>query len=133
MKITQISVFLDNRAGRLAEMTQILENNHINIRALYVADTTDYGILRMIVDDPEKTRQVLRENGFTAKATEVLEVRMEDVPGGLHEIVETISAKDIAIEYLYAFTGKDNKDKASVVMKVSDNDTVAELLKDLAK
>ena len=105
MKITQISVFLDNRAGRLAEMTQILENNHINIRALYVADTTDYGILRMIVDDPEKTRQVLRENGFTAKATEVLEVRMEDVPGGLHEIVETISAKDIAIEYLYAFTG----------------------------
>ena len=133
MKITQISVFLDNRAGRLAEMTQILENNHINIRALYVADTTDYGILRMIVDDPEKTRQVLRENGFTAKATEVLEVRMEDVPGGLHEIVETISAKDIAIEYLYAFTGKDNKDKASVVMKVSDNDTVAELFKDLAK
>lgn len=128
MKVTQVSVFLDNRPGRLASMTKILGENHINIQALYVADTTDYGILRMIVDDPDKAKNVLKEAGFTAKRTEVLAVKMSDIPGGLHNVVTVLSDNGIDIEYIYAYTGRGDEEQASVVMKVSDVEKAVELL-----
>ncbi len=128
MKLTQVSVFLDNRKGRMMDMTKVLADNNIDIKALYVADTADYGILRMIVDDSDKAKKVLKDAGFTTKRTEVLAVPIEDVPGGLHEIVKIISENDISIEYIYAFTGRENDSKASVVMKLSDLDAAEALL-----
>ncbi|MGI6031103.1 MAG: ACT domain-containing protein [Eubacteriales bacterium] len=128
MKVTQVSVFLDNKPGRLASMTRILGENHINIKALYVADTTDYGILRMIVDEPDRAKEVLKAAGFTAKRTQVMAVQLEDIPGGLHDVVTLLSNNDIDIEYLYAFTGRGEEEKASVVMKLSDVDKAEQLL-----
>lgn len=128
MKVTQVSVFLDNRPGRLADMTEILGREHINICALYVADTTDYGILRMIVDEPDRAKQVLKDAGFTAKRTEVLAVQMNDIPGGLHEIVKKLSENNVSLEYVYAYTGRGDDEKASVVLKVDDPDKAEQVL-----
>ena len=128
MKVTQVSVFLDNRPGRLADMTEILGREHINICALYVADTTDYGILRMIVDEPDRAKQVLKDAGFTAKRTEVLAVQMSDIPGGLHEIVKKLSENNVSLEYVYAYTGRGDDEKASVVLKVDEPDKAEQVL-----
>ena len=87
MKVEQISVFLENRAGRLGEVTRVLSEAGINIRALSLADTSDFGILRLIVTDHEKAKQVLKENGFTVGRTNVVAAEMEDQPGGLHSVI----------------------------------------------
>lgn len=103
MKVEQISVFLENKSGRLADVAGVLAGVGINIRALSLADTTDFGILRLIVNDTEKAKVVLKENGFTVGKTEVLAIEVTDRPGGLAEILNVMKAEGINVEYMYAF------------------------------
>ncbi|MGE5379543.1 MAG: ACT domain-containing protein [Methylocystaceae bacterium] len=117
--VKQISVFLENKAGRLGKVTQVLGENKINIRALSIADTSDFGILRLIVNDPDRAYQVLKSNGFTVSSTEVLAVQVPDTPGGLAEVLTIMGEGNINIEYLYAFIGTTSKD-ALVMFKVAD-------------
>jgi hypothetical protein len=106
MNVEQISIFLENKSGRLAEVTGVLSEAGINIRALSLADTTDFGILRLIVNDTEKARQVLRDNGFTVEKTRVVAIEVPDKPGGLATILDTIKDEGINVEYMYAFVQK---------------------------
>ncbi|MFH0783957.1 MAG: ACT domain-containing protein [Pseudomonadota bacterium] len=106
MLVEQIAVFLENKSGRLAEITAILAENAINIRALSVADTADFGILRLIVDKVEQAKAVLRENGFTVGKTQVLAVEVEDKTGGLANVLKCLTEAAINVEYMYAFVNK---------------------------
>lgn len=115
----QISVFLENKSGRLAHVTKVLGDAGINIRALSIADTSDFGILRLIVNDPVKAYKILKEEGFTASETEVIAVRMPDSPGGLAKVLDQMSEENLNIEYLYAFLGMSGNE-ALVVFKVED-------------
>jgi hypothetical protein len=117
--VQQISVFLENKEGRLAEVTEKLSENQINIRALSIADTTDFGILRLIVDQPEKAFSILKKAGFVASITDVIAVSMSDKPGGLAKVLKLLSQKKINIEYLYAFVTHDDH-RALVVFRVED-------------
>jgi hypothetical protein len=101
----QISVFLENKAGRLSHVTRVLGEAGINIRALSIADTSDFGILRIIVSDPEKAYRILKEANFTVSETEVIAVQVPDSPGGLATVLEQMSDANLNIEYLYAFFG----------------------------
>jgi hypothetical protein len=103
MKAEQISIFIENKSGRLAEITRILGDAGINIRALSLADTSDFGILRLIVNDREKAKTVLKEKGFTVSKTEVVAVEVPDRPGGLSEILQVLDSQGINVEYMYAF------------------------------
>ncbi len=102
MKVEQISVFIENKSGRLAEIARILGEAGINIRALSLADTSDFGILRLIVNDREKAKTVLKENGFTVSKTEVVAVEVPDRPGGLYQILKKLESDAINVEYMYA-------------------------------
>jgi len=115
----QISVFLENKAGRLAHVTRVLGDAGINIRALSIADTSDFGILRVIVNDPDKAYRILREAEFTVSETEVIAVQVPDSPGGLASVLEQMSEENLNIEYLYAFIGSSGND-ALVIFKVED-------------
>lgn len=106
MKVEQITIFLENESGRLAEVATVLSEAGVNIRALSLADSTDFGILRLIVDDREKAKQVLKEHGFTVDKTEVIGVEVPDRPGGLAEILNLVKANAINVEYMYAFVQK---------------------------
>jgi len=106
MKVEQIAIFLENRSGRLAEITGILAEKGINIRAMSLADTSDFGILRLIVNDTENARKVLKEKGFTVGTTSVVVVEVQDKPGGLANVLQIIKKADLNIEYMYAFTQK---------------------------
>jgi hypothetical protein len=106
MKVEQISIFLENKSGRLADVAGVLAGGGINIRALSLADTTDFGILRLIVNDTEKAKQILKENGFTVGKTEVIAVEVSDRPGGLAEILNIMRDNSINVEYMYAFVQK---------------------------
>jgi hypothetical protein len=119
MGIKQISVFVENSSGRLAEITAVLAEAGINLRALTIADTADFGILRIIADDPEKALLVLHEKKYTARATEVIGVELEDVPGALAKVLKVFSETGVNIEYLYASLGQSNGN-AVVVFKVQD-------------
>lgn len=101
--VEQISVFLENKAGRLAEVTRILSEAQINIRALSLADTSDFGILRLIVNDNEKAKRELKAQGFTVGKTDVLAVEVSDQPGGLHYILKILQKAGVNVEYMYAF------------------------------
>ncbi|MDD2310196.1 MAG: ACT domain-containing protein [Desulfuromonadaceae bacterium] len=103
MKVEQISIFIENKSGRLAEITRILGEAEINIRALSLADTSDFGILRLIVNDGAKATTVLKEAGFTVSKTEVVAVEVPDRPGGLSAILQTLDRETINVEYMYAF------------------------------
>lgn len=115
----QISVFLENKAGRLSSVTRVLGEAGINIRALSIADTSDFGILRIIVNDPERAYKILKEAGFTVSETEVIAVKVSDTPGGLAAVLEQMSDQNLNIEYLYAFLGTSGDD-ALVIFKVED-------------
>ncbi len=115
----QLSVFLENKAGRLSSVTRTLGEAAINIRALSIADTSDFGILRIIVNDPERAYKILKEAGFTVSETEVIAVRVQDSPGGLASVLEQMSEANLNIEYLYAFLGTSEND-ALVIFKVED-------------
>ncbi len=119
MLVNQISVFLENKSGRLAEVTKTLREKKIDIRALYIADTTEYGILRMIVDQPDQAQKVLSDNGFTVSSTNVIAIAIPDKPGTLDDALETLSDADISVDYLYAFVGRLSTD-AIVIIRVED-------------
>lgn len=128
MIIKQISIFVENKPGRLAEITEIIAKNDINIRALSVADTTHFGILRIIVDDPEMVQRVLKEAGLTVSITSVITAAINDRPGGLAEVLKLFAAHDIQIEYMYAFIAK-SENEAYVVMRIENEDEAVKLLK----
>ena len=120
MKVEQLSIFLENKAGRLAEVTQTLKEAGINIRALSLADTSDFGILRLIVDDTAKAEAVLKKGGFTVGRTFVVGVVVDDNPGGLNAILEILSAYDVNVEYMYAFLGGKDVSHAYMIFRVED-------------
>lgn len=129
MKTNQISVFMENKNGRLAEITKLLAAKNISLRAVTIADTADFGILRLIVKNPDYARDVLLEAGFTAKETKVLAVAMEDEPGSLAKVMELFEENTVNIEYLYSImAGKGGM--ADVVFKVEDLDRGEKLLKE---
>ncbi|NCP78424.1 MAG: ACT domain-containing protein [Desulfuromonadales bacterium] len=103
MKVEQISIFIENKSGRLAEVTGILGKSGVNIRALSLADTSDFGILRLIVDAPAKALEILRNHSFTVNKTEVVGVEVNDRPGGLAEILSILDKNSVNVEYMYAF------------------------------
>lgn len=127
MLIKQISVFLENKSGRLAEVTRILSENNIDIRALSIADTTDFGILRLIVNKPEEAEKQLKQNGFMVSCTNVIAIALADKPGGLSYVLDILEKESIPIEYMYAFVGK-LANKAFDVFKVENNDKALEVL-----
>ena len=129
MAVTQISVFLENRSGRLAELTEVLAEASINIRALSVAETVDYGVLRLIVDNPVLACEHLRQAGFTVTETQVLALEIPDRPGGLAGAIRLLSNAGINVEYIYAFVGK-AKDNALVVLRLEEIERAAKLLKE---
>ncbi|MBM7581516.1 hypothetical protein JOD02_000339 [Caldicoprobacter guelmensis] len=126
--MTQISVFLENKKGKLAEVTKVLAEHNIDMCAISIADTTNFGILRIIVDNPEKALEVLREAGYTVNTTEVLAVEVPDRPGGLHRVLEILSKGDISVEYLYSFVRRP-AERALILFKVDDLKTAKEILK----
>ena len=126
MKVRQLSIFLENRSGRLAEVTEILGAAAINIRALSLADTSDFGILRVIVDDPDKALRILEENGFTVAGTDVLAVEVEDKPGGLARVLKVLNAREINVEYMYAFMEK-LTDHALLIFRIEDIEGAIEI------
>lgn len=128
MGVEQISVFMENRKGRLAEMTRILGDNGVNMRALFVADTADYGIARIIVDQPEKAIEVLKLNGYTVNKTEVLAVEIPDEPGGLAQILGPLTEADLNVEYLYCFA-EPGRDKAIGILRIEEMGKAAEVLR----
>jgi hypothetical protein len=128
MKIKQISVFLENKSGRLAAVTQLLTEQVINIRALSIADTSDFGILRLIVDQPDTAYKALKEAGYTVSLTEVLGVEMPDRPGGLNSVLSVMEQEGINIEYLYAFIGRAGKG-AIVIFRVEELDKAMAIMK----
>lgn len=103
MGVRQLSVFLENKAGRLSEVTGILADAKINIRALSLADTSDFGVLRLIVDHGDKAMEALKFNGFSVGITDVVAVQVDDQPGGLHKILNLLHGVGINVEYMYAF------------------------------
>src|SRR5512136_2213718 len=102
-EIKQISLFVENRPGRMAKVAKTLFDAGVNIRALTIAEAGDFGVIRMVVDDPEKGYQVLKDNAFTVSTTEVLAVEMKDTPGGLYEIVSSLGMNNVNVDYAYAF------------------------------
>ena len=129
MQVEQISVFLENRAGRLAEITRVLGEAGVSIRALSLADTSDFGILRLIVNDNDKAKAALKEHGFTVAITNVVAVEVEDRPGGLNHILEILSKDDINVEYMYAFVQHTGED-AVIIFRFDDIDSAVKILID---
>ncbi len=127
MKLEQISIFLENRSGRLAEITGVLAGASVNIRALTLADTADFGILRLIVNAPDKAMQVLKENGFTVAKTEMVALEVPDRPGGLAGILGILQIAGINVEYMYAFVQK-REDNAIVIFRFDDADKATQAL-----
>ncbi|HEX3030716.1 MAG TPA: ACT domain-containing protein [Bacillota bacterium] len=127
MRVKQISLFLENKSGRLLKVMQTLSEKNINIRALSIADTTDFGILRLIVNEPDLATKILKEQGFTVSATDVIAVEVDDEPGGLARALGALEDSGINIEYVYAFVEK-STDKALVVFRVEDIDRAIEVL-----
>ncbi len=121
MKITQISVCLENMKGRLWKALNVLSNAGVNIRALSIADTSEFGILRMIVPEPDLAEEKLAENNFVVKVNEVIAVEVSDEPGGLDAVLGLLNNADVNVEYLYAFVEK-KTNKAIVVIRTEDLD-----------
>lgn len=127
MKIKQLSIFLQNRMGSLSKPLEVLSENDINIRAMCMADTSEFGILRLVVDNPIKGKEVLEENNFLVKITEIIGVEMNDTPGGLTNVLKIIKENNIDLEYLYAFT-HDKADKAILLLHTDDIDNLIDVL-----
>ena len=127
MKITQISVFLENRKGRLCDVCTLLGENGINIRALTVAETESFGVLRIVVDKPETAVAILKKNSFVANVTDVVAVEVKDQPGGLAAILKVLSENDVNIEYMYGFVEK-YSENALLVFRFEDADLAQKIL-----
>ncbi|MDD2365412.1 MAG: amino acid-binding protein [Desulfuromonadaceae bacterium] len=127
MKVEQISIFIENKSGRLAEITRVLGEACVNIRALSLADTSDFGILRLIVNDGEKASSVLKEKGFTVNMTEVVAVEVPDCPGGLSSILKTLDGAEINVEYMYAFVERSGGN-AVIIFRFDETDKAIKVL-----
>lgn len=123
----QISIFVENQTGRLTSVTGLLADNNINLEALNIAETSDYGILRVIVDDDKKAENILKENSFICSITPVIEAGVPNVPGGLNKLLQKLSDADIGIEYMYSFFSGDNNE-AKMIIKVNDNEKAEKVL-----
>ncbi|MCU0587019.1 MAG: ACT domain-containing protein [Syntrophobacteraceae bacterium] len=128
MRVEQISVFLENKAGRLAEVARILSDAGINIRALSLADTSDFGILRLIVNDNVKAKEALKQQGFTVGRTDVVAVEVEDRPGGLHKILDILHQSNVNVEYMYAFVQQSGSN-AVIIFRFDHLDEAVRVLK----
>jgi len=127
MKITQISVFLENRQGRLYDVCSLLGNNNVNIRALTIAETESFGVLRIVVDKSDAAIRLLRDNQFVANFTDVIAIEVPDKPGGLASILKVLAENEVNIEYMYGFVEKFS-DKALLVMRFEDTDFAQQIL-----
>ncbi len=127
MTIPQISVFLENKAGQLADITGILSQNQVNMRAINIAETTDYGVLRLIVDDAAKASSILLEKGFILTMTPVVGVAVPDTPGGLSRVLSVISSAEIDVEYMYSVFGQKDG-QACMIFRVADSDGLTAVL-----
>jgi hypothetical protein len=127
MKVEQLSIFLENKPGGLEQVTRILKDAEINIRTLSLADTTDFGILRMIVNDVDAAALVLKTQGLRISRTTVVAIEVPDRPGGLHGILEVLSRNGINVEYLYAFVEKSGQN-AVIIFRFDDPDTAIAVL-----
>jgi hypothetical protein len=127
MKVEQISIFIENKSGRLAEVARLLGEAGVNVRALSLADTSDFGILRLIVNDREKAKQILKENGFTVSKTEVVAIEVPDRPGGLSEILKTLDEEFINVEYMYAFVERCGEN-AVIIFRFDETEKAIQIL-----
>lgn len=127
--IKQISLFLENKKGRLAHVCRVLGDSGINIRALSIADTADFGVLRLIVNEPLKAYDILKETGFVVNITDVLAIEVPDIPGGLAAALEKLDQSGINVEYTYAFIGNASKD-ALVIIRVENPADAIEAIKE---
>ncbi len=127
MKIKQISVFLENKKGRLFEVCKLLGGNDVNIRALTIAETESFGVLRIVVDKTEKAAKLLSDNDFTANVTDVVAVEVDDKPGGLAEVLKVLAEGDVNIEYMYGFVEKFS-DRALLVFRFEDVELAGDIL-----
>lgn len=124
MVVKQLSVFLENRQGRLGEVLQVLKDNNVNILSISLADTTEYGLLRLIVEDPEKGKDALLAAGFSAMLANVVIIKIPHTPGSLQNMLKTVVDKEINVEYMYGLTTEGNE--ASIVIKTSDLEKACE-------
>lgn len=122
MFVKQLSVFMENREGRLEQATEVLKNKGVNIMSLSMADTTEYGMLRMVVSEPETAKAALREKGFSAMLTDVLAVRLEDRVGELHKLTHILCSRGLNIEYMYALASGERR---AMIVKASDGNAAA--------
>ncbi len=127
MKVQQISIFLENKCGRLSEVARVLAQASINIPALCIADTSDFGILRLIVNDVDKAIGVLKNNDFTVSKTDVIAVEVPDTPGGLSQILDLLEKESINVEYMYAFVEHES-DNAVIIFRFDENDKALTVL-----
>lgn len=123
MYMKQLTVFLENREGRLESVTELLANNNINIACLALADTSEYGVLRLIVSKPDEAKALLKEAGFSSRLTEVLAVRLEQTPGTVSKLTKVLAAAGINVEYMYTLSS--SKEFGSMILKVSDIEKAA--------
>lgn len=128
MYINQISVFLENKPGKLAEFIRFLADHQIDLKALCIAETSDYGLLRVIVDKPAQTQELLREMNWPSAMTEVLAVHVKDEPGSLTRLLSILGDNGISLEYTYAFLSR-SRDQACIVLRVDDNEKATEILR----
>ncbi|MDJ0622915.1 MAG: ACT domain-containing protein [Desulfocapsaceae bacterium] len=129
MKVEQIAIFLENKSGRLSEITGVLADNNINIRSLSLADTADFGILRLIVDKVEKAERVLKEGGFTVGKTNVIAVEVPDRVGGLASVLKVLEKAQLNVEYMYAFVNKSGEN-AVMIFRFEETDEAIKILQD---
>lgn len=127
MTITQLSVFMENRAGQLAEITTILAENSIDMRAINIAETADYGVLRLIADEPRRAAAILSEQGFVVSATPVVAMAVPDRPGGLNDVLRVLAEESIDIEYMYSVFGHRNG-MAYMIFRVDDTERLCSVL-----
>lgn len=128
MRLEQISVFLENKSGRIADVTAVLAQAGVNIRALSLADTSDFGILRLIVDNTPKAEEALKKHQLTVGKTDVIAVEVEDKPGGLHRIMEILNKAGINVEYMYALVNPNTRSNAVMIFRFEELEATARLL-----
>ena len=127
MKIKQLSIFIENQPGRLYKALEILAQENVNIRALSLADTSEFAILRLVVNSPEKGMEILEKNNFIVKLTDIIGVELDDTPGGLTKVLKILNDENIDLEYLYAFT-HDQTSKAILLLHANDLDEMINVL-----
>jgi len=128
MSLKQVSIFIENKTGSLRTVCQVLADGGVNLRALSIADTQDFGILRIIVENTEKAVEILKKNGYICKTNTVIAVEIPDRPGAMAEVMSVVSVPGVSIEYAYAFASHKENDSAYMIFRVSGYDKATEVL-----